>query len=59
MKATVYGCYNYKSSNFSYIVENVVYVGKILDTININYIKDGKPVMLSYNENEVRIIIEN
>lgn len=59
MKTTVYGYNNYNDSKFSYILENVVYVGKILDTININYIKDGIPVMLSYKENEVKIIIEN
>lgn len=59
MKAAIYVYDKYTDRNFSYILENVVYVGKILDTININYIKDGRPVMLSCKENEVKIIIEN
>lgn len=59
MKATIYGVSLVDGNKFSYTLENVVCTQYILGTIIITYIKDGKTHTNAYNENNVKIIIEN
>ena len=59
MKATIYGFSEVSGNKFSYTLDFVLGVQYIVGTIVITYMKDGKVHTNSYNDNNVKIIIEN
>ena len=59
MKATIMGYDEFTKESFSYVLRNVVMITKTLGIITIQYIEDGCPIVTSYRDSELKIVIEN
>ena len=59
MKTTIMGYNEFTKESFSYVLRDVVMITKTLGIITIQYIKDGAPVVVTYSDSAVKIVIEN
>lgn len=59
MRAKVLGFSEVSGQKFSYYLDNVISVQYIVGTIVITYMKDGKVYTNEYNDNNVKIVIDN